>query len=168
MSARKLLDLDRLRSLLGYEPLTGKFTWLKTTNRRVRAGDEAGCIDQDGYRVIGVDGRQYAAHRLAWLYVHGTWPKDQTDHIDGDKLNNAIANLREATHSENQANRGRQKNNSSGFKGVSWSQFRKKWAAAICVKGCTLSLGFFSCPAEAHRAYVEASRRLHGEFGRAS
>lgn len=90
----------------------------------------------------------------------------QVDHVDGDGLNNRRGNLRLATASQNQSNRGKPQNNTSGFKGVSWENDRKKWCAAIRKMGKRRYLGRFDTPQEAHAAYCAASATAHGEFGR--
>jgi hypothetical protein len=157
------MDAECLRSILSYDPGTGDFKWL-ISKPRVRAGDVAGSVRVNGYRQIVVAQRRYYAHRLAWFYVHERWPTKQIDHVDGDKLNNRIANLREATNQQNQCNRGLRADNSTGFKGVVWHKQRSKWCARLCVSGRQIHLGLFSCPVEAHRAYVEAVLLHHGEF----
>lgn len=86
------------------------------------------------------------------------------DHIDGNRLDNRRANLRVATKSENGRNRGRQRNNTSGFKGVTWEKERGKWVAAIMVGGKQAKLGRFDTPEEAYAAYCTAARELHGKF----
>lgn len=81
---------------------------------------------------ICLDNRLYLAHRLGYLYVHGEFPSEKLDHIDRDKTNNRVQNLRPATHKQNSENKGIQANNTSGYKGVSWSKQRSKWVAVIC------------------------------------
>jgi hypothetical protein len=90
----------------------------------------------------------------------------QIDHIDGDGLNNRKSNLRLATRCENNRNRKINKNNTSGLKGVFWIASRKRWRAEIKADGKKINLGYFNTPEAAHAAYVAASERLHGEFGR--
>lgn len=87
-----MLTVERLRELLDYDPETGVFRW-KEPRRKCRVGEVAGSLRKDGYVKIQVDGRFYQAHRLAWLCVYGVWPS-AIDHIDGNRANNAIANLR--------------------------------------------------------------------------
>jgi hypothetical protein len=119
-----------------------------------------------GYWGIGIEGRSYAAHRLAWLYVTGEWPKDQIDHINCTRADNRFSNLREATNAENSKNSKISKNNTSGFKGVSWDQRNKKFIASIGVGGKLLYLGRFRDPRAASQAYREAAEKHHGEFAR--
>jgi len=156
---------EELVRRLAYDPDTGIFTWRVTTCRRMKAGDLAGCIDRSkGYHRISIDGKAYKAHRLAWLYVTGEWPPEGVDHIDGDRSNNAIANLRAATSSQNSCNRGKQRNNTSGFKGVTWDRSKGMWAAQITVAGKLKSLGRYDNVKDAAEAYRRAARGRHGEF----
>ena len=153
------LTAERLREVLYYDSDTGKFTRLKN-GCSFRAGDVAGGF-RGGYVQIGVDGTKYSAHRLAWLYIFGAHPKNEIDHVDGDGLNNRIANLREATHSENQQNKSVFKNNSSGFPGVSWHKRSKKWQAFIGYGKSRKFLGHYKDKELAYAAYVDAKARLH-------
>lgn len=162
------LTLQALRDLLHYDPETGAFTWLVRVNSRVPAGARAGKIDPHGYVRIGIGGRHYLAHRLAWLYVTGEWPPAEIDHRDRDPGNNRWANLRDATHAQNQRNTAAQCNNTSGFKGVTWHKGRRKWMAFITVDGKHRNLGRFDTAEAAHAAYVLAATEHHGEFARAA
>lgn len=93
------LKHNRLLEQLKYDPLTGVFTWLVTRNR-ITQGDVAGSVSKEGYRVIRIDGEHHKAHRLAWFYVHGSWPSGIIDHKDGNKDNNKIKNLRDTSQAE--------------------------------------------------------------------
>lgn len=161
------VSAGRLRSLLTYDPETGVFTY-RVSRGPVAAGREAGCIGNHGYRLIIIDGRQYVAHRLAWLWVTGEWPAAEIDHRNLVKDDNRWANLREATHRLNHMNSPRQSNNTSGFKGVSPSKSGRRWQARISVNGCVKRLGSFATPLAAHEAYVAAANRHYGDFARAS
>jgi len=157
------IDVDYLREVYAYDPETGEFCW-RIGRSGARVGVVAGSLERTGYRRIWLDGRRYLAHRLAWFYVYGRWPAEQIDHIDGDKLNNRIANLREATMQQNNRNKRVQSNNSSGYKGASWDGHLGKWRAYIYVSRRRIYLGLYPSAAEAHRAYCEAAMRHHGEF----
>lgn len=159
-----MITADELRRLLAYDPDTGVFVWMVRPARRVTVGAVAGCTDAKGYRSIQIDGTQYYAHRLAWLHVHGVLPVADIDHINGDRSDNRMCNLRAATRVENSANRGANRNNTSGHKGVSWHKRDLKWRAKIAVGGIHRHLGYFDTAKEAHAAYCEAAKNIHGEF----
>jgi hypothetical protein len=108
----------------------------------------------------------YLAHRLAWAFVNGEFPKSDIDHVNGIKTDNRIENLRLATRSENQCNRGKHANNKSGFKGVNWNQSVKKWAARCMVNGKRTHIGYFDDVALAAAAYQQVAVSLHGRFFR--
>lgn len=170
------LTAEYLRSILDYDQESGVFVWRERPDMRPMwnsryAGKRAGfawtvnpgCV----YWSIRIHDWPFLAHRLAWLYVYGEWPNGQVDHIDGDGLNNRIANLRLATKSQNAANARRPRTNKSGYKGVCLVTGRTdKWRATIKAGGRQVHLGHFSDPREAHAAYCEAARKLHGEFAR--
>ena len=159
------ITAERLRELLHYNPDTGVFTWRAAIGKIV-AGDVAGSPSCRGYRQVTVDYRNYKAHRLAWLYMTGAWPKDQIDHINLNKDDNRWRNLRVVDGSKNQANKRAHADNKSGFKGVNWHSFARKWRAAIGVKGKHIHLGFFDTPHQAYAKYCLAARKYHGEFAR--
>jgi hypothetical protein len=157
-----MLTAARVHELLTYEPATGIFRWRVSRRGGVKAGDVAGCIDPLGYVMITVDDVRYRAHRLAFLYMTGEWPAASTDHRDGDRSNNRWANLREATHGQNSANRGTW--SKSGHKGA--SRNGNRWQAKIQHEGQSYYLGTFDTVREASAAYAEAAYALHGEFAR--
>lgn len=157
------LSPDRLRELIDYDPATGIFRW-RIGTRVVPAGTECGFALKDGRRVICVDNETYQAGRLAWFYVKGEWPSLEVDHRDCDPSNNRWKNLREATVSQNMANRGLQRNNTSGFKGV-YPEGRK-FFAQITVRREVKRLGTFDTPAQAAAAYDAAAIAHFGEFAR--
>lgn len=125
------------------------------------AGKRAGRVNSWGYVQIGLQYKMYFAHRLVWLWHHGSWPK-QLDHINRNRLDNRIENLREASDSNNQANVGLRANNTSGFRGV--TRRGKKWRANICVRGIKAEFVGFDTPEEASAAYEEAHRKAFGNF----
>ena len=156
-----MLTAARIRELLAYDPVSGIFTWA-ARRKGCRVGSVAGRIDGNGRRQIKVDQREYPASRLAWLYVNGKWPSALIDHINHIKLDDRIANLREATSAENNANkRGWGK---SGFKGVCWNKKQKKWQANIFFKKKLRHLGYFDTPEMAHQAYCAFATKIHGSF----
>ena len=160
MEENGALTADRVREVLAYDPETGQFTWRVRTGPRGVVGARAGTTDLRGYRRIDIDGCTYWAHRLAWLHVHGTWPEVEIDHINGDRADNRIVNLRSVPRGVNQQNlRRAHKNNRSGLLGV--SKWRNRWGARIKVDGVQTWLGVFDTPQEAHEAYLAAKRQMH-------
>ena len=160
---KPIITQERLKSLLHYSPETGVFVW----NRRPRSmfkserqqmlfnsrreGTEAGHKTNYGYISIRIDKRPYMAHRLAWLYVYGEWPKF-IDHDNRNKSDNRLCNLRNVTHSENMKNRDRQPNSTSGITGVSLIRSTGKWRAHIKHHGKWESLGNYQTIEEAAEA----------------
>ena len=155
------LTAEYLREALHYEPETGIFTW-RVPHQKSKVGDVAGSLRPDSYRQIGIKGRLYLAHRLAILYVHGRFPAVQTDHRNGQRNDNRLANLREVSGSGNKQNqRKAHLNNTSGLLGVSWDARNKAWRAQIMVNGKQINLGNFPAAESAHTAYLRAKRELH-------
>mgnify|MGYP005821022313 CR=1 FL=1 len=168
------ISAERLKRLLSYDPESGQFTWLAREVRnhfdRIWNTRYAGTIpnyrNSYGYILISIDGRRHFAHRLAWLYMTGAWPKDDIDHINLQRDDNRWCNLREATRSENKANTSLSAANKSGIKGVHWHRKYQKWHANIKVRGKAFFLGSFSTAEEAREAYEAAARKHFGEFAR--
>ncbi len=152
------LTAEYLRSVLHYDPETGLFTWKVRAANRVKVGDAAGCPNGDGYLHIKVQSRLYKAHRLAWLYMNGEWPKDQLDHINRNRSDNRIANLREVSHKQNQQNAGKSSTNTSGHTGVSWNKQNSKWRALIMHNRKLIHLGYFATLEEALSARKAAEK----------
>lgn len=156
-----MLTQEELKKRLHYDPVSGVFTRLTKTNNVQKMGT----IDEKGRLHIGVKYNIYRAHRLAWLYVHGEWPKGDVDHIDGNPLNNAIANLRDVSRSVNMQNQRRARADSkTGLLGVyrRTDNRTKPYRAAIVPKnGKRVNLGNFASAEAAHAAYLAAKRQLH-------
>lgn len=157
----KTFAVERAKQLLRYEPDTGRIFWLEPGVGRVR--DEAGNgTGSRGYRTVFVDGRSYLAHRLAWALFYGEWPYGPLDHIDGDKQNNRINNLRIVDASMNCENlRKARADSKTQLLGVHLCSRTGKWRAQICVRGRRIDLGRFASPEMASVAYLTAKRRLH-------
>jgi len=151
----------RLFELLAYSPETGDFTWNESRSRTAKAGDIAGSYQQHGYLNIKIDGRTYRSHRLAWLYVHGRWPAEQIDHVNGVRDDNRIANLREATVGQNHQNRAVQKNSTSRHPGVGWHSRAKRWRVHIKVGGKQIYIGHFREFSDAVEARAAAKAKHH-------
>jgi hypothetical protein len=166
------LSAEELRGYVDYNPATGVFVWRRrsgsTRGERIwnarYAGTVAGSSDSNGYQRLTINYRSYLAHRLAWLYVHGEWPPKYIDHIDRDRSNNRIANLRPATQSQNKANEVLRTTNTSGYRGVGWEARAGKWFAKIVRDGRQVHLGYFSDKLEAARARDAAARNVWAEF----
>lgn len=153
-----MLDITKLRNVLAYDPATGVFTWRNNIGN-VKKDAVAGCVNRKGYRYIGIDGVLYRANRLAWAYVNGSLPKGQIDHIDGDRLNNSISNLRDVSAETNQRNRkSGNKNSTSSLLGVSYHKQSGKWRAQISIT-TTKHLGLFDTEQDAYLAYLNAKQK---------
>lgn len=163
MKTRPLITQQRLKELLHYDQDTGVFTRI-SSRLSTCVNKPAGGINYDGYRRIYLDGKNYFAQRLAFLYVHGSWPSLQMDHINGKRDDNRMANLREATSSENKHNQVLSRKNKSGFKGVCWHKSAKKWQARVMLNGKAQYLGLFENIEDAADATREARNKLHGKF----
>lgn len=159
-----MLTQERLKELISYDSSTGIFTRLKTTSSKAMKGSNPGTATSNGYLKFSVDGRSYFSHRLAWLYVYGKFPVGILDHINSDRKDNRIANLRQVTLSQNGCNRLLQSTNRSGIKGVSWEERAGQWKAVIMLDGKQKRLGYFKNKSEAATAIAKARLELHGEF----
>lgn len=175
MRKRRNITHDRLRELVFYDGRAGTFTWLprrgddgETSRWNSRyAGKSAGVFHKSsGYHRICVEGVVYQGHRLAWFYAHGRWPSHMIDHVDGNPLNNAISNLREATMQQNQANRRPKPGTISGLKGVTKPARSPKWLAKVRLNGRDIRIGRFDTKEEAAAAYHRAAVENFGAFAR--
>lgn len=162
MSIQESELLDLVKYSFNY--VDGKFFW-KSKKPGVVIGKQAGTFDYKGYRCIVINRKSYKAHRLVFLFHHGYLPKC-IDHINGIKSDNRIENLREATESQNKANRGKTKVNTSGFKGVFKAHHGKKWRAQIKHGNKQIFLGKFDNKEEAYAKYIESSKKYFGDFAR--
>jgi len=163
-----MITQEELKKQLHYNEETGIFTRLISNHHSVKIGDKAGSLDHDYWKIV-VNKKQYYAHRLAWLYVYGEWsnfPESVIDHIDGNKQNNKIINLRKITHQENILNQKKRINNTSGVKGISWHKRSKNWQARVMINGASKYLGGFDNLEFAELVVMEARRKYHGEFAR--
>lgn len=160
------LTHERLVSLLCYHA-NGTFTWrIDRGNQFSKQGALAGSTRKDGYHQIFIDGRHYATHRLAWLYVFGKWPETDLDHINLDKRDNRIENLRAANDSQNCANRKKPSGMTSRYKGVHYEPDRRTWRASIRHNYKLINIGRFKSEEEAGAAYDRMALRLFGAFAR--
>lgn len=158
-SGNSTVTIERIRQILNYNKETGIITWSKDSGIRW-AGCMAGSVYPNGYRRIEIDGKRFAAHRLAWVIVNGTWPELHIDHINGIRDDNRIGNLRLATSGQNSQNiRAPLSSNKHGFLGVKNNKGR--WVATISVNRNFMYLGSFATPELAHEEYLKAKRHVH-------
>ena len=174
MAAKQLPEVGYVRECLDYDPLTGIFLWKIRPREHFAsdrghwqwnpkfAGKAAGWPSPHRYHWIAINLVLYRAHRLAWLLVHGEPVPDEIDHIDCDKLNNRIANLRPATRLQNSANVSRRKDNTTGVKGVTFDKQHGRFRAYVGHR----RIGLFHTLEQAAAARREAAERLHGKFAR--
>jgi HNH endonuclease/AP2 domain len=153
-----MITQDRLKYWLYYNEIAGEFNWLVSPRNGIKDYDVAGTF-QNGYIRIRVDGKKYLAHRLAFLYMTGEWPKDQVDHINGIRDDNRWCNLRNCTNSENKMNTRLQANNKSGYKGVHWDNIQKKWRASCRVNTKLVNIGRFDNIEDAYKSYQEFAKK---------
>jgi len=162
-----VLTQHQLKEKLSYDPETGVFIWLNPPYNHPRLeGARAGSIYPNGYRYVELDEKDYRTGRLAWFYMTGEWPEAMVDHIDMHRANDRWLNLRLATNSQNQANRGLMVTNSSGTKGVRFEASRGKWRAQITIMGKSKNLGRYWTREEAMAAYERAAKAAWGDFAR--
>ena len=184
MARKALPSQEVLRQLLDYSPATGRLFWRERpaeffygeghkTKDHLAAMWNARCAGEEcflgvsatGYRRGSIFAIKHFAHRVIWEMQIGGCP-DVIDHINGDKLDNRLRNLRSASISENAYNSRLSRSNQSGFKGVSWKEEKKKWRAVIKVGVRQIHLGYFSDPIVAHKAYCKAAAEYAGAFAR--
>lgn len=151
-----------LLAALSYDPASGKFSWCENRLNYVRSGRPAGSIDRNGYERICFRKKNYLSHRLAWLFMTGTWPDKALDHKNTVKNDNRFSNLRLATGTENEANKRGQRLLPKGVARLPSG----KYQAQIRAYSKWYYLGCFDTPEDASAAYGKRARELHGEFAR--
>lgn len=166
MKMLQLPDAEVLHDLLNYDRETGLFTWKHNRGYKAVAGATAGSLSSSGYVLIMVNMKRYVAHRLAYKMVYGVDPPRLIDHIDGNKANNRISNLRVASSQQNQGNSVIPVNNKSGVKGVSWNKKMQRWVAQIGRGKKRFYLGGFNTKEQAAQAYADAARDHFGAFAK--
>ena len=160
------IPIQELKEIVHYDPETGIMKWAKLLNARAPIGKECGRTMTRGYRAFIVRRKTIYTHRAAWAYVNGSWPKNTIDHINGNKSDNRISNLREATSGENNRNSKTPKSNTSGVKGVSWNSKHQRWRARVGINKKDIHVGEFLTIQQAENAIIEMRKTLHGEFAR--
>jgi len=154
------IDFNWLKEHLSYNQETGIFTWIKSPGGNIKKDTQTGCKNKRNYVLIGIKGRTYFAHRLAWLFAYGTWPEQEIDHINKNESDNRLVNLRLATRNQNNQNRKQFSNNSSGHTGVRWHKKNKRWHAYIGISKKYIYLGSFKIIEDA----VFARKKAEKEF----
>ena len=161
-----LSNCSEVKSLLHYDPDTGIFRWINRSGRygRIPAGTIAGGISKaknNGYCQIKVLGKFIKAHRLAWFYMTGEWPKGEIDHINRIRTDNRFCNLRVVSTQDNLKNKTTYKSNTSGQSGVTWHKRVKMWQARISVDTKRMHLGYYDDKEEAAKVYLDAKAKFH-------
>ena len=164
--AEEILTQERLKELFSYDEQTGLFVRKITVNHNAKEGTIAGTVNKKlGYVIISIDNNQYYSHRLVWLYMNGSFPSKQIDHINRNKSDNRICNLREVTSGQNRQNTNLRIDNKSGAKGVFWYKSRNKWISYIRVNGKRHSLGYHENFDDAVLARKEAENKFFTHHG---
>ena len=158
------LCAEEVRALFDYDPETGVLSWKERASSNTWAGKPAASHEKHGYYGVRIAGRAYRVHRIIWLHYYGEIPTQHIDHIDCNKSNNSIENLRQCTRSQNLANVDWKRPNSTGFRGV--TKVGKKYRAKIHCQGKYICLGLHDSPHNAHVAYKAAAKSLFGKFAR--
>lgn len=166
-SKEAMLQFDEANRIFRYEPETGKLFWRVWRWRRIKPGDEASTVaTTTGYKIVRVEAT-YLQHRLVWLLHYGEWPNGLIDHINMDKTDNRICNLRLANYSQSNANRRAPRRKGIGsLKGASFLRGKKVWRSSIKIDGKTKNLGDYRTEIEAHLAFCAAVKLRHGSFAR--
>lgn len=166
---KPLPTVARLRDVFSYDEATGALCWrVSLRGRGAIAGREAGTVRPDGYRSVMIDQKRYPVHRIIWKMVTGSDPEVMIDHIDGDRLNNRISNLREADFSENAHNSALPTTNTSGHRCVFFYKRTGKWRAQVSARGVAQHVGYFATKEQAIAAADRTLSALHGEYRRAA
>ncbi|MGO4743995.1 HNH endonuclease [Serratia quinivorans] len=160
--------IKRYRECFSYDEKSPTcLAWKSRVANCVKIGAMAGGPHWSGYWYVRLDGQSYAAHRVVYGLINGYLP-DEVDHIDLNRSNNKISNLRASTTSQNECNKGIQRNNTSGVKGVNWDKSSGMWKARVAVNGKTRYAGRFHNIKDAEQAVIAMRSELHGEFARSA
>lgn len=169
----KKSECNLIKKALKYDPENGFFYWRKKRVKRIQdktwntkhSGKKTGYVRKNGYLSLILGGKEYSAGRVAWLLHYGIWPCGEIDHINGDRIDNRILNLRLVNRSENAINKRKlQSNNTSGFKGVWKRKNLDRWCSGICKDQKRMKLGSFESPEEAYLMYLMAAHIFHGKY----
>ena len=150
-------SVQRVREAFSYDPDTGHLVWRIRTSNRAAIGKEAGSPDGQGYRILMLDKCLLRTHRVAWAHFHGDWPKGFIDHINGNRSDNRINNLRDVSNAVNLQNSMKiQRNNTTGFRGVWIERKSGVFVAEMSMNRKKYTLGRFKTAEEAAAAYAKA------------
>jgi hypothetical protein len=168
-----MISPSELRILFSYDAASGSLIWNQRASRNgpINCGDVAGYAPADDgvkYCQVSIRYRKYQLHHVVWAWHHGEYPAQFIDHINGNRLDNRIENLRLASPTENCANSRKQANGRAPYKGVYWKKSSNRWAAKVQCRGVPYFLGSFDTPEEAQVAYIEKATELFGPFARAA
>ena len=155
---------QEISELINYDGATGNCTWAVARRGTNGKGSLAGTLNSNGYIQICLERKIVLAHRLAWFLTNGILPKEEIDHINGNRSDNRIVNLREATRSENQQNAKLRKDNSSGTKGVVWNKRHQRWAVVIQINKKPTYFGEYLLKGEAEAVAKAARSKHHDRF----
>ena len=153
-----MITQEELKELLDYDPNTGEFYWKVSRSKKIKIGDRASTLNKQGYIVITINYKQYKAHRLAFLWMTGEWPKETIDHISGVKTDNRWSNLRDVSYRDNLCNRKEHRN--GRLVGSCFNRHAKKWQAQIYINKHIKHLGYFDTELEAHEVYLTAKAQI--------
>ena len=154
-----MIDKELINNLFHYCSNTGILSW-KVKRGSAQVGSIAGCVRDNGYLDVRINKKLYRVHRIIWIMMYGYMPTKDIDHLNGERADNRLCNLREVSRGDNMHNlRGATKRNKTGLLGVSRHKFRKTWRARLCVDGNQIYLGVFETPNEAYIAYMNAKRK---------
>jgi len=163
MDTNKTLTQEFLLNVFNY--IDGEIYWKTKISRIVKVGKKAGSFDAKGYKEVGIKGKSYKVHRVIYMMFNGYLPKE-IDHIDNNKANNRIENLRDATSSQNNCNQKLKSNNTSGYKGVSWCKYKEKWTVRVTKNKKVKQIGYFDDLELASLVAIEARNKYHLEYAR--
>jgi len=157
------VSIEEIKARVRFDSETGKLHRV-TASGGSKVGQETGSMSSSGYLGVGICGKAFLCHRIAWLLHYGEWPEFEVDHINGMKTDNRISNLRSATRSENVNNTNLRSDSTSGYKGVNYSNQHGRYRARIVVKGKRMHVGMYDTPEQAHEALCAARNAYHGKF----
>jgi hypothetical protein len=158
------ITAENVKDFFSYEKSTGKLFWKVKRSHNALIGEEAGCVEKrHGYRVIRVLNHRYKAHRIVWLYVYGKWPSGIIDHINRNKTDNRVENLRDTTTQINNLNKGLSKASKTGIKNITWHTRDNRYRAAFTINGKQKHLGYFKSIEEAMSAVQSFDRNAKWE-----